>query len=191
MIYFIRHGQTELNKLEILQSTSDYPLNEQGKAEAREAAEKLINRGIVFSHVYSSPYIRAVQTAQIVTGIDPITDDRLKEMNYGPYEGIPVKDMPGELWQFFTNITVQRAPEGMEQLDHLIARGASFVNDIREQAVNENVLVATHAVILKGILEYLSPESKGSYWMKPMHNCEVYACEVTADGFSIPVKLDL
>ena len=73
MIYIIRHGQTELNSRKVLQGRSDHPLNERGIAQAEEAAEKL--KSVSFDAVYSSPLIRAIQTARIVApGREPIID---------------------------------------------------------------------------------------------------------------------
>ena len=83
MIYVIRHGQTELNSRGVLQGRSDRPLNETGIAQARAAAERL--RDIRFDRVYTSPLVRAVQTAQILApDITPVIDARLIEMDYGP-----------------------------------------------------------------------------------------------------------
>ena len=86
MIYIIRHGKTELNKANVLQGRSNYPLNEEGIEQAKKAAEDL--REIHFDHVFSSPLTRAVQTAEIICpDIKPVIDERLIEMDYGPYEG--------------------------------------------------------------------------------------------------------
>ena len=76
MIYIIRHGKTELNQANVLQGRSDHPLNEEGVRQAKEAAAML--SGIRFSHVFSSPLIRAMQTAKIVApDAVPVVDDRL------------------------------------------------------------------------------------------------------------------
>ena len=66
MIFIIRHGQTELNSRMLLQGRSDHPLNETGRQQASEAGRLLRREGIVFTRVYSSPLIRAVQTAELV-----------------------------------------------------------------------------------------------------------------------------
>ena len=64
MIYLVRHGETKLNREGVLQGRSDYPLNEAGKRQAEETAAKLREMGVVFTKVYSSPLIRAVETAE-------------------------------------------------------------------------------------------------------------------------------
>ena len=70
----IRHGKTELNKANVLQGRSNYPLNDEGIRQAEDAAKML--ESIDFDHVYSSPLIRAVQTAETVFKQIDLLDDR-------------------------------------------------------------------------------------------------------------------
>ena len=58
MIYIVRHGETELNKLKIYGGRIDSLLNEKGRYEARIVKEKL--RDINFDVVISSPYQRTM-----------------------------------------------------------------------------------------------------------------------------------
>ena len=186
MIYIIRHGKTELNKANVLQGRSNYPLNEEGIKQAEEAADNL--REIRFDHVFSSPLIRAVRTAEIVCpGIEPVIDDRLIEMDYGPYEGSDLKNPTPEIIAFFSDFAHNPAPEGMEQLDSVVARAGDFVESIRN--LSGNILVSTHAIAMKGILEYLTPDSKGAYWSKYIGNCAVYIAENKNGVISIPKEM--
>ena len=92
-IYIIRHGKTEMNKANLLQGRSDYPLNEEGIRQAQKAAELL--RDVHFDHVFSSPLGRALQTAAIlVPGVKPAVDELLIEMDYGPFEGTDLTRLP-------------------------------------------------------------------------------------------------
>lgn len=68
MIYIVRHGQTEKNKANVLQGRSDVPLNEAGRQQAEEVRDRFREAGISFDLVYTSPLIRAVQTAEIIAG---------------------------------------------------------------------------------------------------------------------------
>lgn len=188
MLYIVRHGQTSKNKKMLLQGRSDQPLNEAGEEQARCAAGMFRERGIIFDHVYSSPLIRAVKTAEIIAGRSTtvITDDRLIEMDYGPYEGMDLTDPAPEVIEFFKDFAGTPAPEGMEQLAEVVARTGGFADEIIEEARSGNVLIATHAIAMKGILEYLTPESGGAYWSKYIGNCEVYAVCAEKDGYDIP-----
>ena len=188
MLYIIRHGQTELNSKHALQGRSDHPLNEAGMQQALDAAQKLQGLGIHFDRVYSSPLARAVQTARIVApNIEPIIDGRLIEMDYGPYEGADLNNLPPEILEFFQDFAHNPAPEGMEQLASVVERVGRFLEEIRE--LGGNTLISTHAIAMKGALEYLTPESQGAYWSKYIGNCAVYAVESKTDGFGIPYEL--
>ena len=188
MIYVIRHGQTELNTRGVLQGRSDHPLNETGIRQAKEAAERL--KGISFDAVYSSPLIRAVRTAKIVVPeLEPILDERLIEMEYGPYEGVDLRTPPPEIIEFFSDFVHNPAPEGMEQLPEVTARVGAFLEEIRERAEAEDILVSTHAIAMKGALEYLTPGSNGAYWSKYIGNCAVYAVPVKDGKFGVPYEI--
>lgn len=197
MLYIVRHGQTAKNKAMLLQGRSDQPLNEVGREQARRIAGLLREMGIVFDRVYSSPLIRAVETAEIIAACGGSgsaqalvsTDERLIEMDYGPYEGMDLTDPAPEVIAFFKDFAGTPAPDGMEQLPEVVARTGGFADEIIDEARSGNVLIATHAIAMKGILEYLTPDSNGSYWSKYIGNCEVYAVDVTDDGYGVPAGL--
>ena len=186
MIYIIRHGQTELNTRHVLQGRSDHPLNENGRSQAAQAAELL--RDVSFSCVYSSPLIRAVQTAEIAAPGIPVTvDERLIEMDYGPYEGTDLNDPPAEVIAFFKDFVHCPAPEGMEPLDKIVQRAGEFLEE--HCRTGEDILVSTHAIAMKGLLEYLTPDSGGSFWSKYIGNCAIYTTDYVDGAFRIPEEL--
>ena len=188
MIYIIRHGQTELNIKQVLQGRSNYPLNEKGIAQAREAAERL--REAAFAKVYSSPLIRAVQTAEIIApGVTVTIDERLIEMDYGPYEGMDLTAPDEKIRTFFSDFVHNPAPEGMESLQSVTERLGNFLEEIKEEKLFGNILISTHAIAMKGALEYLTPDSGGSYWSKYIGNCAVYRAEYIDGVFSIPAEI--
>ena len=193
MIYIIRHGQTEKNKANLLQGRSEHPLNETGIRQAQEAGEWFAEHGIIFDAVYSSPLERAKDTGRIAAGKGsnfwPHIDERLIEMEYGPYEGVDLRTPPPEIIEFFSDFVHNPAPEGMEQLPEVTARVGAFLEEIRERAEAEEILVSTHAIAMKGALEYLTPGSNGAYWSKYIGNCAVYAVPVKDGKFGVPYEI--
>ena len=205
MIYIVRHGETAKNKAQVLQGRSNAPLNDAGRLQAAKVRDFFANAGIRFAKVYSSPLTRAVQTGEIIaeksspltravqTGeiiaenVPVVTDDRLIEMDYGPYEGMDLNNPLPEVMEFFRDFVHNPAPKGMEQLSDVVARTGEFLEEVRQKAESGNILISTHAIAMKGALEYLTPESKGAYWSKYIGNCAVYGVEVTADGWARPV----
>lgn len=189
MIYIIRHGQTEKNRANVLQGRSDIPLNDSGRQQAEKVKDQFIKAGIHFDLVYTSPLIRAVQTAAIIAeGIPQVKDERLIEMDYGPYEGMDLANPAPEVLEFFRDFVHNPTPNGMEPLQAIVVRLGSFLEEIREEAAEKNILISTHAIAMKGALEYLTPDSGGSYWSKFIGNCAVYTSEITTEGsWGIPV----
>ena len=188
-IYIIRHGQTDLNKKRVLQGRVDEPLNEDGIRQAEAAAELLRSLDIVVDSVWSSPLQRAMDTAGIVVGegIKVHTDERLLEMDYGPYEGADLTHLPPEILTFFSDFVHNPAPDGMEQLSSVVERAGAFLEDIRQ--IYGDILISTHDIVMKGILEYLSPESKGGYWSKYIGNCGIYLSTNSEGEFGVPYEL--
>ena len=185
-IYIIRHGKTAMNHANLLQGRSDIPLNEEGIRQAQSAGDRL--KDVRFDYVFTSPLGRAVQTASIVVpAVKPLVEDLLIEMDYGPFEGTDLTHLPEELVSFFSDFVHNPAPEGMEQLPAVVERAGRFLEGIRH--LEGNILISTHALLMKGLLEYLTPASNGSYWSKHIGNCAVYTAEIADGRFSVPEEL--
>lgn len=65
-VYFVRHGQSEGNVAEVYQST-DSPLTEKGKMQARVVAERCSRLPI--EAIISSNQLRAMETANIISAV--------------------------------------------------------------------------------------------------------------------------
>lgn len=90
-LVLVRHGETDWNVAQRLQGSSDIPLNENGRAQARTAAPVLARIAPV-STIVSSDLSRALETAHIIAeamGADVVKDARLQERSYGAWEGLP------------------------------------------------------------------------------------------------------
>ena len=191
MLYIIRHGKTDLNAKMLMQGRSDHPLNDAGLAQAEEAAGRFRGMGVRIDKVYSSPLIRAVQTAEaIAPDADLVIDERLIEMDYGPYEGMDLNDPAPEVLDFFMDFVNVPAPDGMEPLPAIVERLGEFLEEIKEEAAGQNILISTHAIAMKGALEYLTPDSGGSYWAKNIGNCDIYAADVADGRYTVPILVD-
>ena len=189
MIYIVRHGQTELNQRSVLQGRSNHPLTDLGREQASAVGDAFRDAGIVFDKVYTSPLDRAIETAKLVAGDVPIEcEDALIEMDYGPYEGTDLHNLPPEVEEFFQDFTHNPAPEGMEQLSSVVARAGEFLERLKAEAVHRDILLSTHAIAMKGLLEYLTPDSNGAYWSKFIGNCAVYVTEYHDGTYTVPTE---
>ena len=190
MICILRHGETAKNRASLLQGRSNEPLNERGTAQAAAVRDWFQSQGITFDLVLSSPLLRAVRTAELAApGLPVRMEERLIEMDYGPYEGMDLRHPAPEVLTFFADFVHNPAPEGMEPLEAVTARLGSLLEELKETAVHRNILLATHAIAMKGALEYLTPESHGGYWSKHIGNCAVYTAEVRNGAYTVPVEV--
>jgi broad specificity phosphatase PhoE len=100
-IYFIRHGETDWNAEARLQGQRDIPLNDFGRVQAEEAGARL--RGLVRRlhdlDYIASPLSRTRETMErmrAALSLDPaayLTDDRLRELSFGDWEGFTWKEI--------------------------------------------------------------------------------------------------
>ncbi len=172
MIYFVRHGQTEWNKIGKMQGHKDIELNAEGKAQAQIVKEKL--QGVKFDMVFSSPLKRARETAQIISNQDIVIDDRLIERYNGELEGKFKNEI--EVFPDFNNPNDTRF--GIESLDSFRGRINSFLTEIMEKYKGKNILVATHAGVCLYVRCYFEGEPKGNlYENYKLKNCEVLSYE--------------
>ncbi len=140
-IYLARHGETEWSKSGQHTGRTDLPLTSKGEADARKIGTRLT--GITFSHVFSSPLIRAKRTAELA-GFTAKPENDLLEWNYGEFEGLKTVEIRGKHpdWELFRD----GAPGGetvqdvSDRVDRLVAR---------LKALTGNVLVFAHGHILR------------------------------------------
>src|ERR1700738_2430472 len=100
-LIFIRHGETDWNAEGRMQGQRDIPLNDTGRAQARRngTAIKAAKPEAVDFDFLASPLSRSRETMEIVRaamGLPPdgyATDDRLKELTFGTWEGLTDKDL--------------------------------------------------------------------------------------------------
>lgn len=174
-IYAVRHGETDLNKKECLQGRIDLPLNENGIKQARELGPHIQKLG--FCKVYSSPLIRARQTAEISLGPgNIIIDERLTEFGYGRYEGADFSSLDKAMIDFLMHPEEMPSPEGTETIAELSARTGSFISDMRSDPA-EAALIFTHGVALRSLFGHLL-NNGSAVWGMPIENCTVYEMDL-------------
>lgn len=188
-LYLIRHGETSFNREKRLQGRSNEPLSESGIGQAEKVRSFFEQQAVRFDCVISSPLLRARQTAEIITGCSSMMlDERLLEMDYGPYEGMRLDHPLPEVAHFFQDFVHHPAPEGMESLRHVTERMQSFLEDLKACDA-QNVLVATHAIALKGALEAISPRPDGAWWSVYISPCAVYHTVCSDRNYSEPSEV--
>ena len=89
-IFLVRHGETDWNRANRLQGRMDIPLNQEGKNQAHALA--LAVRDEPLTAIYSSPLVRAMETARSVRLFHPsaplFEEEGLVDMSLGEFDGI-------------------------------------------------------------------------------------------------------
>lgn len=160
-LYFVRHGETEWNVKKKIQGKTDIPLNENGRNQARELANKLAVDKLPAVKVYTSPQLRATETAQAVAdalGLECEALDDLREMNLGEWEGLNwdiIEEQYGEVYYYWnTHRRYVRTPGG-ECYNDVLGRTLDALSYILEKETKD-VLVVTHSAILMSLGCYLA-----------------------------------
>ena len=187
-IYVIRHGQTDANLRHELQGRRDVPLNEQGREQARRrAGVSRRARDPVRPGLLEPAWSRGRDRADCCAEMRRLRRTTASwRWTTSPTRAWTCGNPP-EVVTFFSDFARNPAPAGMEQLSSVTARRGS--SRTSRAQVRERVLVSTHAILMKGILEYLTPDSRGSYWSKFIGNCAVYQCVWRDEAFSVPVEV--
>lgn len=155
-IYIARHGQNEDNANGILNGHRDLPLTEIGRAQARELALGIKEKGLTFDAVLSSPLSRAYETGETVTetlGLPkPEIMPDLIERNFGIMTGKPIGDIEmlcaPDIIKTNT-ITYFLSPEGAETFPDLLVRGERVVTEVQGKYSDGSVLLVCHGDIGK------------------------------------------
>ena len=163
-LYLIRHGQTELNKVRRFQGRIDVPLNETGIGQAQKLALRLSSEPL--DKIYTSPLSRAQQTAEIIRSshqIDIMTNEELVEMSFGSLEGKTYWEV-NEIFPDWNASVFDFTFAGGENLDNLVVRMKSFLDIVKKQDENSNILLVTHSGCLRVILCLLLGIDVNKWW---------------------------
>ncbi len=188
-LYIVRHGKTMLNTTDRVQGWSDAVLTPSGEEVVTAAGVGL--KDVEFQNVYSSDSGRAVQTAELIlkenaksSDLKIQTDDRLREFNFGTYEG----DLNHTMWQdvaddqgvslevFMKNMTPESFANSVAKLDAknvtedvsnwpaedydtITKRLTAGIDEIVEKELNNsgngNILITSHGLSISALLAVL------------------------------------
>lgn len=143
----VRHGETDWNLHGRLQGSSDIPLNDTGRGQAREAAHELAGR--TWDLLVSSPLSRAAETADIIgehLGIErSATYQELAERHYGAAEGYTDYEAYFE-WP-------HGMYPGLEARADVADRGLSTLLRLHKDHPTSDIVVVSHGGVIRAILD--------------------------------------
>ncbi len=160
-LLLVRHGETDWNRSGQIMGEQPIPLNQNGEADAQRLADLLRSRSL--RTIYSSPVLRARQTAEILASAVrlPVRVDRgLTEINVGEWVGRFWRELTDDLVRrnFYSNPQDSRPPGG-ETLREVQTRVVSFVEGAMAEALSTSgdtgpLLLVSHADVVRAIIAH-------------------------------------
>ena len=173
-LYITRHGETKWNQEGKMQGWKNSDLSLKGVENAKKLGKHLKN--VEFDYVYSSPLGRAMETASHIIGDKPIEIiccEELKEMNFGKWEGMKHEEIEAkyskERNDFWHSPWQYQSIEGESFLE-LLERAKKFIDNAVELRDVDNVLVVSHAILIKAIYAVVKGYDLNEFWNPPFIN---------------------
>jgi len=172
----MRHGETRYQdkKIPIIytkEETPNLPLTERSKKKLEKIAKELKEKNIDI--IYSSPYLRTKQTAEIIAkelGIEVNFDERLIDIDMGVLHG---KSVLSYYKTYIKHKNFLNKPEGGESWGDVQKRSIDFIKEIDERYNNKKILIVSHgdpvwflAGFLRGITDEKLFFKRGKYFEK-------------------------
>jgi broad specificity phosphatase PhoE len=159
-ILLARHGETEWNRIGRWQGHADPPLNETGRRQAAELAERLAQDGI--SAIYASDLRRASETAQVVgerLGLVVHEDPQLREIDVGSWSGLTRPEVEARFPNGFARWQAGEIGHDGETREELTERVVAAVDRIARAHPGETVLVVTHGGAIRALRRHAAGDS--------------------------------
>ena len=173
-LYVTRHGLTEFNVQERVCGATNLPLTETGLQQAREMAENALAFGDI-QRIIASPMLRAQQTAQAVSEALQLpieTDDRLREWDYGSFEGKSrhTSGFPEAKAEFGVKM-----PDGGESVFQVVHRAYSLLDELKDTELT--TILVCHGGVARVIDSYFYDMTVDRFMHFFMGNCEIKCYE--------------
>lgn len=154
MLYFIRHGKTDNNLKRLLSGRYDIPLNEEGMEQARKEALEM--KDLHLDIIFCSPLTRTKQTCEEINkyhNVPVIYEECLVERCFGKYENKTIKKMkPEKYWNYFKD----ENNKGIERLSEVFGRVYAFLDKIKEEYKDKDILIIGHNDIGRALYCYFN-----------------------------------
>ena len=167
-LYLVRHGETIDNARQILQGQMQGELNETGIRQACEVRDQLAHEH--FDAIISSDLQRSIHTATIIAEphqLPVVTTPLLRERDWGDFTGSYIPDMQNAVW-----------PPNVEAIGPLRERARRFLQFIRTQYPDQQVLAVGHGIINKAVQAVYYDKAMNE--VTKMNNAEVRILELTS-----------
>ena len=140
IISLIRHGEVYNPHKTYYGRLPRFRLSENGRIQAANTARYLLDEGV--TAVYTSPLLRARQTATIISTqlALPLHISKFLLEAYTPHDGRPLAELDQRGWDVYTD-----SPPAFEQPIDIVERMSHFIGSIRRKQAGGHTILVTHA----------------------------------------------
>ena len=169
ILYVMRHGEVKANLRNQINGRNNHGLTFKGKKQARNIRQSIENLNINIA--FCSPLRRTKQTCKIATQnkYKIIYDNRLLERNSGSMQYKSLKMLNKSIWYDFNQDIIYENTEGFKSI---INRVNNFIENLKLNYNDQNILIVTHGDICKAIHLYFNPNDQNIANFK-QDNCEI------------------
>lgn len=179
MIVLCRHGRTEANAAGLLQGRLDPPLDGTGRRQV-EAMAKMVGTPDL---LVCSPLLRARQTATAFD-VQSQIEERWIELDYGDWEGTPLRNVPEATWAQWRLDPDFAAPggESLATLDQRVRAACDALVDIARDSL---VVVVSHVSPIKSAVAWALGVDVTVSWRCQLDQASVSSIAITPRGPSL------
>lgn len=180
-IYLVRHAESD----HAVRDAKTRPLTEKGMKDAEKLTAFF--EDIPVSHIFSSPYLRAVQTAKPLSdkrNLPIVTDDRVREWMGG--RPFPHEIFENRMREMFEDESSTNG--GAESLKALKKRTREFTMHLLTRFAGETIVVGTHALALTALIMNFDKEIDLDFLMNLLP-VTPFVLKITFENFD-PVSIE-
>jgi broad specificity phosphatase PhoE len=202
----VRHGQSTVNaEPDLMGQDANTPLSEHGILQAQYLRARLDEEDKVIDYVFSSPYLRALRTAEIAMESRPLLSIRLasalREYDAGDWNGasrhstltLPIKAKMAAMGQGFL-------PPNGESLHQTERRSSEWIEEnilynkvlaeiaVKRRVAGEpplNIYCFSHGMTIKTLLHYVMGFDQNFTWKVMIENTSMTKLYFGPDGWKL------
>lgn len=184
LVILVRHGQTDDNVSGRISGQGPAPLNSRGQEQARLAAQALRILGV--THLYSSPVMRARQTAEAIQADLPLAIEEvadLREVGYGDWEGRKFNDIRNEeAAKNVLNDPIRAVFPNGESLLEVQQRGVKAIDRFCQVDLDGVIVVVSHGDVIRTAVAHYLGLTFNDYRRVSIDNGALSAVEINDAG---------
>lgn len=150
MLYVVRHGETNMNRHNIMCGRTNATLLDSAKEKAAQLGKTLAD--IKFDAAFASPLIRTQDTLRLILSENPYKpeiqiDERIIERDMGDFEALNAYTEPlfNLRWRYDFDCTHYN----IETIEEMKKRVGSFLSELKDKYAGKNVIIVTHGGVVR------------------------------------------